>query len=48
MCKIQESGGLPNDQMGGYKTPGGVFIKLAKEGNSQVNMRKIKKQNESE
>ena len=28
---IQKAGGLINEQLGGYKTPGGVFIQLCKE-----------------
>jgi hypothetical protein len=28
VCGIQEHGGMPNPQIGGVKTPGGVFIHL--------------------
>ena len=28
---IQKQGGLANEQIGGFKQPGGVFIKLCKE-----------------
>lgn len=31
VCGIQTAGGMPNPQLGGTKTPGGVFIHLMKE-----------------
>ena len=31
VIKIQKEGGLTNEQLGGFKTPGGVFITLSKE-----------------
>ena len=30
VMKVQKEGGLTNEQLGGYKTPGGVFITLVK------------------
>ena len=30
VCKIQRDGGMENDQIGGFKTPGGIFITLIK------------------
>jgi hypothetical protein len=44
VCVIQEKGGMDNPQIGGVKTPGGVFIHLMKlEFPEMINLRKIKK-----
>lgn len=45
VVKIQKAGGLSNEQIGGFKTPGGVFITLCKQEEPQlVNLRKLKKE----
>ena len=45
VVKVQKEGGLTNEQLGGFKTPGGVFITMCKQLAPQtVDLRKLKKQ----
>ena len=36
VCKIQAEGGMPNEQIGGFKTSGGIFITLMKQERPEI------------